>query len=550
MSKKQTGNALNYVLTLGFTFVQILALTSLGNIGAFAAENTANLIIGRKDLGNTVELSTCVQSTGTNVIKLADVSTWFDLTNFTTTPTITEEGKFTAASGFYEPVFQEVSAAIGTEPAIWSQRLTYTGNNTTGGLEISTTPELFMKNTLTKSGANPTVALHVDPGAEWFTVVGGLPITFTTTYVNTDCRVSAVIAPNLGTNPTGMLTGTVGQQTAGTITTTGGTYTGPANYVNGECVISGNIANSIFTPTTGQLILASCPTGLLNSGTLIAGTRDNFSTITGVASNFTAAVVASKTLGTNPIGVLTGTIGQPVTGTITTTGGTYFGSAQYVNGACIINGAIGMGGIFTPTLGQVIPANCPTGALTSGTLNATGITTLPGVATNFVAAIVIKTPLTLDDLKTTDLKCNDGKNVIKNSTTTCTFLLPANKTLPTDLKLAIGDAMPAGVCTLNGLIVTCTNVPTGSLTGKQPIISQLGTGAKADTTKTTMVDNLVIAIANTGASTTSTTSKPTTVSTVKTLSKTGANSIFLIAGSMALTFGGIAMISLRKLFRK
>ncbi len=548
MPKIKKINALNYVLTLGFTFVQILALTSLGNIGALAAENTANLIIGRKDLGNTVELSTCVQSTGTNVIKLADVSTWFDLTNFTTTPTITEEGKFTAASGFYEPVFQEVSPAIGTEPAIWSQRLTYTGNNTTGGLEISTTSELFMKNTLTKSGANPTVALHVNPGAEWFTVVGGLPITFTTTYVNTDCRVAAVVAPNLGTNPAGVLTGTIGQPVTGAITTTGGTYTGPANFVYTDvCLISGNIANSTFTPTAGQIIPAGCPTRPLITGTIIAGTRDNFSTITGVASNFTAAAVVLKTLGTNPTGVLTGTVGQPVTGTITTTGGTYFGPAQYINGLCVINGAIGMGGIFTPTPGQVIPANCPTGALTSGTLTASGITTLPGVATNFVTAAVVKTPLALDDLKTTDLKCNDGKNVIKSSTTTCTFTLPVNKTLPTDLKLAIGDAAPAGTCTLNGLIVTCTNVPTGSLTGKQSIISQLGTGAKVDTTKTVMVDNLVIAVANTGASSTS---KPTAVATVKTLSKTGANSIFLIVGSIALTFGGVAMISLRKLFKK
>lgn len=547
MSKTKKSNALNYALIIGLTFVQIVALTSLGNIGALAAENTANLIIGRRDLGNTVELSTCVQSTGTNIIKLADVSTWFDLTDFTTTPTITEEGKFTAASGFYEPVFQEVSAAIGSEPAIWSQRLTYTGNNTTGGLAISSTPELFMKNTLTKSGANPTVALHVNPGAEWFTVVGGLPITFTTTYVNTDCRVTAVVAPNLGTNPTGTLTGVIGQPAAGTISTTGGTYSGPANFVYGDtCLISGNIINNTFTPNSGQTIPAGCPAGALSSGSIVAGTRDNFSTLTSVASNFTPAILV-KTFGTNPTGALTGTVGQPIVGTISTTGGTYIGAAQYVNGACVINGSIGMGGVFTPTPGQVIPANCATGALTSGTLTASGITTLPGVATNFTTAVVSKTPLTLENLKSTDLKCNENKNVIKNSTTTCTFTLPSDKTLPADLKFSIGDGAPSGSCTLNGSLVTCTNIPTGTLTGKQPIFSQLGTGTKIDTTKIIIIDNIVISVVNTGASTTS---KPTAVATVKTLSKTGANLIFLIGGSIALVFGAMASLTLRKFSRK
>ncbi len=543
MPKKTKINSLNYLFTLGFTFIQLVALASLGNIGAFAATNTANLIIGLEDKGTTVELSTCVQSTGSNTMNLADVSTWFDLANFTTTPTITEEGKFTAASGFYDPAFQQVSPVIGATPAIWSQRLTYTGNNTTGGLAISTTPELMMKNTLTKSGTNPTATLHVNPGAEWFTVPGP-QIAFTVSNVVGDCRTAGLPAKTMGISPAGQLTGTVGQVIGGSIVTTGSTYNGPAKAViSMSCSIDGDILNGTFTPTMGQVIPAGCPTGVLTAGSLEA-TTTGVLPATGVTSNFTPAVVA-KTLGTNPTGVLTGTIGQYVTGSITTTGSSYIGQAQYTNGTCVIDGNMLMN-VFTPTANQVIPASCPTGALTSGSLTAAGIMALPGIASSFTPMIVVKTPLTLEDLKTTDLKCNDNKNVIKNTTATCTFTLPTNKTLPMDLKLAIGDATPAGICILNGMTVTCSNVPTGSLIGKQPIFSQLGMGAKVDTTKSAMVDNTTISLVNTGATTTPV-SKPTTITT---LSKTGANSIFLIAGSIAAALGGIVMIALRKVAKK
>ena len=496
-------------------------------------------------------------------MKLADVSTWFDLTNLTpvgkntttnalgdpiTLASITQEGKFTAASGFYEPMFQEVAPLMGTTPSIWSQRLTYTGNNTTGGLEISTTPELLMKNTLTKSGANPAATLHVNPGAEWSTVPGPM-IAFTISNVVGDCRLAGMAVKTIGTNPTGQLTGTTGQVVGGSIVTTGSTYNGPAQAVIGMgCTIVGDILNGTFTPTMGQIIPAGCPTGALTAGSLEA-TVTGIVPAAGVASNFTPAAVA-RTLGTNPTGVLIGTIGQNVTGSITTTASSYIGQAQYTNGTCIINGNMLMN-VFTPTANQVIPASCPTGALTSGSLTASGIMSLTGVASNFTPIIVapiivVKTPLTLDDLKATDLKCNDNKNVVKNTTTTCTFTLPNSKTLPMDLKLAIGDATPAGTCTLSGITVTCTNVPTGSLTGRQPIFSQLGMGAKVDTAKTAMVDNTTIALVNTGVTTTPVVAKPV----VKTLSRTGANSIFLIAGSIAAALGGVVMIALRKVVKK
>ncbi|MBC7406017.1 MAG: hypothetical protein H7230_00900 [Candidatus Parcubacteria bacterium] len=544
MPKKTKINSLNYLFTLGFTFIQLFALASLGNIGAFAAVNTANLIIGLEDKGTTVELSTCVQSTGSNTMNLADVSTWFDLANFTTTPTITEEGKFTAASGFYDPVFQQVSPVIGATPAIWSQRLTYTGNNTTGGLAISTTPELMMKNTLTKSGTNPTATLHVNPGAEWFTVPGP-QITFTVSNVVGDCRAAGMAVKTMGTNPSGQLIGTVGDVVGGSIVTNNSTYNGPAKVVIGMgCTIVGDILNGTFTPTMGQVIPAGCPTGVMTTGSLEATTVTGVVPATGVASNFTPAL-AAKTLGTNPTGVLTGTIGQNVTGAITTTGSSYIGQAQYTNGTCVIDGNMLMN-VFTPTANQVIPASCPTGALTSGSLIASGVMTLTGVASSFTPIVIVKTPLTLDDLKTTDLKCNDNKNVVKNTTTTCTFTLPNSKTLPMDLKLAIGDATPAGTCTLSGITVTCTNVPTGSLTGRQSIFSQLGMGAKVDTTKTAMVDNTTIALVNTGTTTTPVVAKPV----VKTLSRTGANSIFLIAGSIVAALGVVVMIVLRKVVKK
>jgi hypothetical protein len=77
-----------------------------------------------------------------------------------------------------------------------------------------------------------------------------------------------------------------------------------------------------------------------------------------------------------------------------------------------------------------------------------------------------------------------------NSTTSCSFTLTANKNLPTDFKLSIGNGSinqttgTAQACALTGNTVTCTNVPTGNSVGNIRIYGNLGTGNTATKTAT------------------------------------------------------------------
>jgi hypothetical protein len=173
----------------------------------------------------------------------------------------------------------------------------------------------------------------------------------------------------------GTLTGTIGSSVGGTITFTGTpTLTGSATFTNGgSCSITGTVANNVFTPTGN--IPAGCPTGSRTNGTITVGST----TITGVGSNF----VANTPTYTNS-GTLTGTIGSSVGGTITFTGTpTLTGSATFTNGgSCSITGTVA-NNVFTPT--GNIPAGCPTGSRTNGTITV-GSTTITGVGSNFSEA--------------------------------------------------------------------------------------------------------------------------------------------------------------------
>jgi len=71
-----------------------------------------------------------------------------------------------------------------------------------------------------------------------------------------------------------------------------------------------------------------------------------------------------------------------------------------------------------------------------------------------------------------------------NSTTTCTFLLPTNKTLPVaGINMRIGDSTTkSDVCVITtAQNVTCNRTPTGSQPGLQIIFGSIGTNPKVDT---------------------------------------------------------------------
>ena len=74
-----------------------------------------------------------------------------------------------------------------------------------------------------------------------------------------------------------------------------------------------------------------------------------------------------------------------------------------------------------------------------------------------------------------------------NATTTCSFILPANKSLPSTFRIGLGDSTLAGLCTANGAFVTCLNTPTGSLVGNQIIFAQIGSTTKTDTGEKTYI---------------------------------------------------------------
>lgn len=97
-----------------------------------------------------------------------------------------------------------------------------------------------------------------------------------------------------------------------------------------------------------------------------------------------------------------------------------------------------------------------------------------------------------------DIICNEGNPVLINSVTVC--VVNTNNPLPNDFKIGIGNAIPGGSCVIqnsrvsilniikgikvlaqqSNLTYICTNVPTGSLEGLQPINYRVGNGVIID----------------------------------------------------------------------
>ena len=80
------------------------------------------------------------------------------------------------------------------------------------------------------------------------------------------------------------------------------------------------------------------------------------------------------------------------------------------------------------------------------------------------------------------------------ATTTCTFVLPPNTSLPNGFKLGVGNAVPGGSCSQDSqnyattITITCSGVPLGTSVGTQAISAQVGVGAVTQTGETTTVN--------------------------------------------------------------
>jgi hypothetical protein len=232
-----------------------------------------------------------------------------------------------------------------------------------------------------------------------------------------------------------------------------------------------------------------CPTGWTDAGS------DKCS----IAATPTSATISNENVGAGTCNPNPTTQGQNVVCTFPLTGsanGVYilppegvYAVVRNVNGD--MNSGLGNSNLCTVSGSVMTCTNVPVPANTIiGTREVVGhrpgIEWMPNKAQLTVNAKQVNTtnnPLTITDLTNGSIKitCNEGKEVVINSTTTCSFDI-GNKTLPDNTKIAIGNGdISTSNCTLNGTKVTCTNVSTGSQTGNQPIMAKIGTGDKADT---------------------------------------------------------------------
>ena len=113
-------------------------------------------------------------------------------------------------------------------------------------------------------------------------------------------------------------------------------------------------------------------------------------------------------------------------------------------------------------------------------------TSLGGTAT--AALVITELPtvlITAIDLTNLNMTCGTGSTILVSSTTTCTGTAPTGKGLDpaNPIKISIGNATTmSDACTQSGMVITCTNVPTGSQPGQQIVYATLGNSPKVDTT--------------------------------------------------------------------
>jgi hypothetical protein len=302
------------------------------------------------------------------------------------------------------------------------------------------------------------------------------------------------------------------------------------------CTISGSVLTCIVIPTNPITTPGSTNVNLQFGG---AGAYVNKGVVNLVLSSTT---ITSSNVGNSSdcISTLALTIGQTYICNFPLTGGSNYGLpaggvvAQSSQGAtvsanssaCTISGSV-----LTCT---VIPTNP---IITPGSTNVdlqfggAGAYVNKGVV-NLVAG---STPLSAGDLSSLSPTCSATG---PNSTMTCTFTLPAGKTLPSGLEFGVGGGALGGTCTVNtSNLVTCNNIPTGSQTGTQVITASVsGNAGKVNTSSSLQVPGT----STNGGSTTG----GTLTSNGSILTRTGGSNIIILAISLFGIVAGIVTIIL------
>lgn len=140
-------------------------------------------------------------------------------------------------------------------------------------------------------------------------------------------------------------------------------------------------------------------------------------------------------------------------------------------------------GVCTATGSNVSCTGVPTGTTTGSQPIFGQVGATAKVATG-ESVLIGAADITTADIAGITFTCNITS---VSSVTACSFVLPPNKSLPSNFKIGLGDAVLAQVCTASGSFVTCLNSPSGSVMGNQVIFGQIGTGVKTDTGEKTYI---------------------------------------------------------------
>jgi hypothetical protein len=247
----------------------------------------------------------------------------------------------------------------------------------------------------------------------------------------------------------------------------------------GQKTVIGAVAYKDFIYTGGKINYVSSLPDPLTPAQL-----DTALSCTPITQTVGGTVTCSGTLPANTaitgVGILVGSSTTPVNCTI----------AGLIVTCPVVSVGVTAGSVIitASTLGGTVLTNIPV-----ETITVTNPTPTPTPQTQ---------PLTPTDIPAITFSCNNSQSVPVNSTTTCTFTLPTNKTLPPNFYLGIGNGSSnsskvAQNNTFNPLILdvsaqsntqiaTIQLVPTGSQTGVFPIYAYLN-GTQINTGETVQV---------------------------------------------------------------
>ena len=196
---KKISIAIFTLMVLGISMLSVPTLISpqKTKLADASGPNSSNLIIGKTDIGSSVELSVCVQATP-GPIHLANASTWFQFDTLSLSPTANtfiQKGQYGNSNNGYGALkWQEVAGTQNGSLNAYSMSLVYSGDGVTpglAGLPMATTPELFGKVSFTKvSGSTASSSINLIKNIFYSTENSTAAINQTVSYVNGDCRTS------------------------------------------------------------------------------------------------------------------------------------------------------------------------------------------------------------------------------------------------------------------------------------------------------------------------------------------------------------------------